>query len=62
MVIHGHEDEIVPFRHGKRIFNALPEPKTFLEFIHSGHNDLPDTGGEKYREGITDFLNDVLDG
>ena len=62
MVIHGREDKIVPFRHGKRIFNALPEPKTFLEFIHSGHNDLPDTGGEKYREGITDFLNDVLDG
>ena len=32
LVIHGHEDEIVPFRHGKRVFNALPEPKQFLEF------------------------------
>jgi alpha-beta hydrolase superfamily lysophospholipase len=62
LVIHGHEDEIVPFRHGKRVFNALPEPKQFLEFIHAGHNDLPEIGGEKYRDGINDFLTEVLDG
>ena len=62
LVIHGHEDEIVPFRHGKKLFYALPEPKQFLEFRNSGHNDLPETGGEKYRTGITDFLNQVLGG
>ena len=62
LVIHGHEDEIVPFRHGKKVFNALPEPKKFIEFIHASHNDLPEIGGEKYRDGINDFLNDVLGG
>lgn len=62
LVIHGHEDEIVPFRHGKRVFNALVEPKQFLEFIDAGHNDLEETGGEKYRSAINDFLNQVLGG
>ena len=60
LVIHGHEDEIVPFRHGKRVFNALSGPKKFLEIPHAGHNDLSQTGGEKYRTGIHDFLTSVL--
>ncbi len=60
LLIHGHKDEIVPFRHGKRLFNALPEPKKLLEFDDAGHNDLPEIGGEKYRQGIEDFLNKLL--
>ncbi len=60
LVIHGHKDEIVPFRHGKRLFNNLSDPKNFLEFENSGHNDLPETGGEKYRKEINDFLIHVL--
>ena len=62
LVIHGHKDEIVPFRHGKKVYNALSQPKQFLELPHAGHNDLAETGGEKYRSGINDFLNHVLDG
>lgn len=60
LVIHGYEDEVVPFRHGKRVYQALSQPKQFLELVHAGHNDLAETGGEKYRTGITDFLNQVL--
>jgi alpha-beta hydrolase superfamily lysophospholipase len=62
IVIHGHRDEIVPFRHGKRFFEALPEPKTFLQFQNAGHNDLSEIGGDQYREKINDFLSRVLDG
>lgn len=60
LVIHGKKDEVVPFRHGKRVYNALPEPKSFIEFETAGHNDLPETGGEKYRSSINEFLNQVL--
>jgi len=61
LVIHGDEDEIIPFRHGKRLFKSLPEPKTFLEIEDGGHNNLPEKGGEKYRTSILQFLNRVLD-
>jgi len=60
LVIHGKKDEVVPFRHGKRVYNALPEPKRFIEFKTAGHNDLPETGGEKYRSSINEFFNLVL--
>ena len=60
LVIHGKKDEVVPFRHGKRVYNALPEPKRFIEFETAGHNDLPETGGEKYRSSINEFFNQVL--
>ena len=60
LVIHGKKDEVVPFRHGKRVFNALPEPKSFLEFEAAGHNDLPEIGGIKYRSSINEFFNQVL--
>ena len=30
LVIHGHQDEVILFRHGKKFFNALPEPKKLL--------------------------------
>ena len=40
LVIHGHKDEIVPFRHGKKVYNALSQPKQLLELPHAGHKDL----------------------
>jgi len=62
LVIHGQKDEIVPFRHGKRVFEALPEPKSFVEFTEAGHNNIPETGGEKYRIAIDQFLTNLLGG
>ena len=60
LVIHGCEDEIVPFRHGKKLFEHLPEPKSFLEITDANHNDLPEIGGQKYRLAINKFLKSVL--
>jgi fermentation-respiration switch protein FrsA (DUF1100 family) len=38
LVIHSPDDDIIPFSHGKRLFEAAHEPKTFLE-IRGGHNE-----------------------
>ncbi len=62
LVIHGHQDEVILFRHGKKFFNALPEPKKLVEFENAGHNDLPEIGGSRYRQEINDFLRSVLEG
>ncbi|MDP2834030.1 MAG: alpha/beta hydrolase [Pseudomonadota bacterium] len=38
LVAHSPDDEIVPFRHGQRLFQAAPAPKVFLQ-LAGGHND-----------------------
>ncbi len=38
LVAHSRDDDIVPFAHGRRIFEAASEPKQFLE-MRGGHND-----------------------
>ena len=38
LVAHSREDDIIPFAHGKALYDAAPEPKQFLE-MRGGHND-----------------------
>ena len=38
LVIHSPKDDIIPFSHGKKLYEAAREPKTFLE-VAGGHND-----------------------
>jgi hypothetical protein len=37
-IAHSRDDDIVPYAHGRRLFEAAAEPKTFLE-MRGGHND-----------------------
>jgi uncharacterized protein len=55
LVVHSRDDEIIPFRHGRRIWEAAREPKQFLE-ISGGHNDGFFTAGPMYEQGIGGFL------
>ena len=55
LIVHGHEDRVIGFHHGERLYAAANEPKAFLEidgdhatgFIHSG---------PKYTQSLQDFL------
>jgi len=38
LVIHSRDDDIIPFAHGRRLFEAARSPKQFLE-IEGGHNE-----------------------
>ncbi len=55
MVIHSPEDEIVPYTHGRRLFEAAPEPKMFLE-ISGDHNNGFITSRDKYTKGLRSFF------
>lgn len=55
LVIHSRDDELVPFRHGRRVFEAASEPKAFLE-ITGGHNDGFLACSRLYMEGLDAFL------
>ena len=56
LILHGEEDEVIPFRMGRELFAAAPEPKTFLAVPGAGHDDLAWAAGRKYLEALRSFL------
>ena len=39
-ILHGHQDEVIPFHHGQELNEAaIGEPKVFIERPHMTHND-----------------------
>jgi len=48
LVIHGVSDTVIPFAMGKQVFDAAPEPKTFLPVAGGDHSDCYVVGGEAY--------------
>ncbi len=55
LVIHCPEDEIAPFQHGKKTFDAALEPKQFLQ-ISGGHNDGFLISEKEYLEELSLFI------
>lgn len=56
LFLHGNQDEIVPFRLGKKLFDLAPGSKEFYEVAGAGHNDLPWVAGQEYSRRISKFL------
>jgi fermentation-respiration switch protein FrsA (DUF1100 family) len=56
-VIHGDDDQTVPEYMGRRIFDAAPEPKTYVSFPGGGHSDI---SSEMVVPAITQFIDGVL--
>ena len=58
LIIHSGEDEIVPFRHGERLFEAAAEPKEFYR-MRGEHNDSIYVYEEEFKRNIHLFLESV---
>lgn len=56
LVIHGSEDEVVPFSNGEVIFEALESPKLHYWVDSAGHNDLVSYLGDEYWALLGDFI------
>jgi len=56
LFIHSKRDRVVPYRLGRKLYEAAPEPKHFHEVVGAGHNDTYDVGGEAYRQRMHEFL------
>ena len=59
LIIHSPQDRVIPYRHGKALFELATEPKTFLE-IHGDHNDGFVLSEKIYRAGWEAFLKPIL--
>jgi fermentation-respiration switch protein FrsA (DUF1100 family) len=55
LIIHGEEDEIVPFLMGQRLYRAAPDPRLFYSIPRAGHNDTYLVGGKDYAEVFSRF-------
>ena len=56
LIIHGEEDEIVPFSMAKKLFNASKAPKYFYPLKGASHNDTYPVEGQKYFQTIASFV------
>jgi fermentation-respiration switch protein FrsA (DUF1100 family) len=59
LVIHSRNDDIIPFVHGQRLFDAARPPKQFLE-IEGGHNDGFVFAREHWIKQLDAFLRQAL--
>ena len=59
LFFHGDRDNIVPFKLGRRLFEAALQPKAFETIAGAGHNDTIWVGGRRYFERIGRFLDEV---
>ena len=55
LFLHATADEVIPLAHGRRLFEAAPEPKKFVE-LGGGHGDAFDADSARYFGSIADFL------
>lgn len=55
LFIHGRRDEIIPFRHGERLFAAANESKFSLWLAEAGHNNVFAVNRKAYLQAIRDF-------
>lgn len=58
LVIHSEDDEIIPFHHGRAVFEAAREPKRLL-VLRGDHNTGFLISESDYRRGIDEFLSGV---
>src|SRR5262245_43273762 len=56
LVIHGDQDDIVPYSQGKEVFAAAAEPKQFYTIRGARHNDTYIVGGDAYFSALKNFI------
>jgi hypothetical protein len=56
LVLHGDQDEVIPFQSGRKLFEAADEPKRFYTIRGAGHNDTYIVGGREYFQALREFV------
>jgi fermentation-respiration switch protein FrsA (DUF1100 family) len=55
LFLHSPEDDVVPLREGRRLFDAAPSPKTFVE-VRGGHIEASEIDRDVFYDAIGTFL------
>lgn len=60
LFLHAADDEVIPLAHGRRLYEAAPPPKTFVQ-LQGGHGDAFDVDSANYFGSIAQFLASLRD-
>lgn len=55
MIVHSRDDNLIPFHHGRALYEAANKPKVFVELTGSHNTGFLDTG-VRYQTEIQNFL------
>ena len=55
LFLHSPIDEVVPYRLGRKLYEAAPEPKQFYEVAGALHNETHIVGGRAYLDALRSF-------
>lgn len=61
LIIHGTQDEVVPFSHGEHLYSMLKKPHEPLWVEGAGHNDLLEIGTHSIPRSIRGFLDSCVE-
>lgn len=56
LIIHGGQDQTIPVRFGRRLYEAAHQPKSFISIPAAGHNDLYENGAALH---VFEFLSTI---
>jgi fermentation-respiration switch protein FrsA (DUF1100 family) len=56
LILHGDEDELVPYALGRKLFAEANDPKEFFTIQGAHHNDTYEVGGKAYVQKIHQFI------
>jgi len=56
LVIHGTDDEVIPYTLGVRLYETYPGRKRFVSITGGGHNDLEFADPKLYWDSVKSFL------
>lgn len=56
LIIHGTNDSLIPFSHGKKLFEIAKSPKKFFPIESAEHNDTYLVNSDEYFSQLTQFI------
>ncbi|MDX1639598.1 MAG: alpha/beta hydrolase [Balneolaceae bacterium] len=59
LIGHSTEDALIPYAHGRALYELADEPKEFFEMTGDHGNGFLETGDE-YRRALTDFIHGIF--
>ena len=59
LIIHGTQDRVIPFHHGKTLYQQANPPKQFLPIAQADHNNLIDVAGDRYEQALKNFAQQI---
>jgi len=59
LIMHGTNDDVIPFWHGETLFAIAHPPKRFFPVKGAGHNNVMEVAGTRYFQTLSEFIKDL---